>query len=367
MLNSKVRILPMALISALALSACISPGPPKPAEVYPTKFDTPAVAKLLPAGPVINVGDVFEDDNLDDTFGATNKVVIPGFRVVFVLTNEASASVAGGSTLGGGYSSGAKARLAVTLAGVTREMMQQITDAAYADLVAQLKAAGREVISVEQMRTTLGYRAIDFFDSAEPRPRYIEPSVMKGDTRSMAAMAPTGLPLWFMPGDRYGDKSPFDQQNNKAVSYLSHELNAVALVPTVVLDFANVTSSGRSMNLLGGGSAEVGAKPDLHTSEAVLNLYIGDQNGLAKAWGSMRIDTKESISMGADFGTFRELTSDESSGSVIPLGSFMYSDAASSKSSHAMVVEPVRFTQQSLMVLQSVNAAYTQMANRNKP
>ncbi|MES1944623.1 hypothetical protein PC39_10927 [Salinisphaera sp. PC39] len=76
-------------------------------------------------------------------FAGTQKVVIGGFKVGFVEYKKMKAK-AGGGFLGSGF--GGKSLAKVTLAGVDETTRQVIVDAAYADFVSGLSAAGYEVV-----------------------------------------------------------------------------------------------------------------------------------------------------------------------------------------------------------------------------
>ncbi len=73
----------------------------------------------------------------------TQKVVIGQFTVGFVMERKDSAK-AGGGLLGNGM--GGRSTTRSTLSGVGPAEMQQVADAAYADFVAKLQAAGFEVV-----------------------------------------------------------------------------------------------------------------------------------------------------------------------------------------------------------------------------
>ncbi len=204
--------------------------------------------------PDLNPAEWF-DGKMGGTFGAktvtafakSNRVAIGGFRVVFVTHNEARAFT-GATYLPGGVERGsARAKMEVDLQGVDDATMQAITDRAYERFVAQLKAAGREVVTPDEMKSTWG----EFKTSTAPMP--VDVGLLKGK-----AFTPTGLPLWWQVGDAWGDAG-LGQKNMRAFNKQSEALKApISIAPMIVIDFAHMESSGNRSGLLR-RSADVGA------------------------------------------------------------------------------------------------------------
>jgi hypothetical protein len=215
-----------------------------------------AVSLTLAAGEAITLPDLnpseWFDGKMGGTFGAktvtafakSNRVAIGGFRVVFVTHNEARAFVRA-SYLPGRETGSASAKMEVDLRGVDDATMQAITDKAYALFVDQLKAAGREVVTLDQ-------QAYATFKTAAS-PMDVSTGLLKGK-----AFSPTGMPLWFQVGDAWGDAG-LSQKNMRAFNELSNKANAaIAIAPLIVIDFAHMQSSGNRSGLLA-RRAEVGA------------------------------------------------------------------------------------------------------------
>ena len=180
-------------------------------------------------------------------FAKTNRVAVAGFRVVFVTHNEARAFVRA-SYLPGRDTGSASAKMEVDLRGVDDATMQAITDKAYALFVEQLKAAGREVVPAEEMKSA--YAAFKLLPSS---PQEVKSGLLRGKVFS-----PTGMPLWWQTGDAWGDAG-LSQKNMRAFNELSKSLNApVTIAPAIVVDFAHMQSSGNRSGLVA-RRAEVGA------------------------------------------------------------------------------------------------------------
>lgn len=175
-------------------------------------------------------------------FGKSKRVAVTGFRVVFVTHNEARAIVRA-SYLPGRETGTAKAKMEVDLRGVDDKTLQTITDNAYKLFLDQLKAAGREVVT--------GGSYTEF--KTAPAPQEVSTGLLKGK-----AFSPTGMPLWWQVGDAWGDAG-LGQKNMRAFNKQSEALQApVTIAPLIVVDFAQMQSSGNRSGLLA-KRAEVGA------------------------------------------------------------------------------------------------------------
>ncbi len=188
-----------------------------------------------------------------NAFGRSKRVVIAGFRVVFVTHNETHA-ITRGTYMPGRETETTKAKMEVDLLGVDDATLQAITDAAYQRFVDQLKAAGREVLSIEQTKSLYaGFQT-------SPVPQEVTRQLLRG-----RAFSPAGLPLWWQGGDPWGD-SGLSQTNMRAFNELSKATDAIAIAPGIVIDFARMESSGNSSGY-GSSRASVGTKLTMSVSD----------------------------------------------------------------------------------------------------
>lgn len=88
-------------------------------------------------------------------------VYIADFAVHYQVYSEKSASKKGGSGIFGKVMGAAKASLAVGL-DISQETLQNITDKAYADFVADLKAQGFNVMNAEEAKNTEYYKGYKY-------------------------------------------------------------------------------------------------------------------------------------------------------------------------------------------------------------
>ena len=200
--------------------------------------------------PDLNPSEWF-DGKMGGTFGAktvtafakSNRVAVPGFRVVFVTHNEARAVVRA-SYLPGRETGAARAKMEVDLRGVDDATLQAITDRAYKTFIDQLTAAGREVVPVTEYAN---------FKTVTPVPQEVNTGLLRGK-----AFTPAGMPLWWQVGDAWGDAG-LSQKNMRAFNKLSESATApITIAPLIVIDFAHMESSGNKSGLLA-RRAEVGA------------------------------------------------------------------------------------------------------------
>jgi hypothetical protein len=127
----------------------------------------------------------------------SNTVAVGAFNVGFIFESTDQTAATGG--LVGAFGGTTKAKS--ELAGVTPEMMQQITDAAYADFVKQLGAGG---FTVQDPGAVFAAPALAK-PSAQKIPAEVSIALEKGSKGKAVYYKPSALPvLVFLPGDFTG-------------------------------------------------------------------------------------------------------------------------------------------------------------------
>ncbi len=176
-------------------------------------------------------------------------VFIPGFRVQFAMSGEASAHTAGSTSssttqgVGGTLfttltsTSAQNVKLEVSLTGIEKNDLQAITDRLYKDFLHELKATGVNVVDVSHMPE---YEKLE--TTSVP---YIDDVSIERSTVKMHMFSPTGMPLWFLHGE--GDKGAFSLSNYRVIGKLSYENNLVAVIPQITISFMKIKSSGNSI------------------------------------------------------------------------------------------------------------------------
>ncbi|ESQ82017.1 hypothetical protein AEAC466_19050 [Asticcacaulis sp. AC466] len=171
----------------------------------------------------------------DNGARGVKKVIIPFFQIQFVVDAQANATGAGG----------AHAKTVVHLDGPTPAQMQAITDELYASFVADLKAAGLEVVSPEEARTYSAFN--DIMAASKP-----SGETVKGmnSVRSLF-FAPTGMNYYFLPTmlpDLAGGGSMTAIGNTQIVrkeADLMSQSGAAVAGFRAVVDFASLSASDR--------------------------------------------------------------------------------------------------------------------------
>jgi hypothetical protein len=266
-------------------------------------------------------GGTFGKNVTDVLLPKSKRVAVAGFRVIFINYNAVSAQVRA-SYLPGRDTSGAKTSMNVTLEGVDSATMQAITDKAYADFLAQLAAAGREVVPASELAS---FHA-EVETSAQPYTKDV--NGQKG-----IAFAPTGTPLFFTYADfGWGDKTPFNQKSYRLLAPLSEKLQAIVVAPLIVVDFANMTSSGNRSGLTS-REAEVGG--------SLMILAEESKMGMTSKGAEAGVQMQAGIGSELAFGTMDKLeeTDNKSTKATLDLiGGFMglanAGGAAKSKASY---------------------------------
>jgi hypothetical protein len=207
-------------------------------------------------GPIgVKVVDEFHITHIDGLKGAPKLIAISVFNVAFRDAKAQSATTKRTSSWGSLSALGTAMRTTATetksatqstsLSGVDQATRQRITDAAYKDFVAQLTAAGYQVISPED----LAARAPEYA-AWTPRPNFSE-------GRFGTYVAPTGRKLYFLrndaaKGDSQGNLNGlaasfqgFDSPEAFQRSpYVAHDAKVGVLAVTLVVDYGVYLNTG---------------------------------------------------------------------------------------------------------------------------
>jgi hypothetical protein len=212
-------------------------------------------------------------------FKGAHKVAISVFDVAFAHENHFTANSRAHQRFGG-LSSSARSSLSTTMTGLDQATEQRIADRAYVQFVAQLKAAGYEVVD----QAELGRLAPEFASWAAL------PNFSEG--RFGTYVAPTGQSLRFLQGDSakrdtsgaFGQASAsfraFDMPLAfKRSPYIAHDGDIGIIAVTLVVDYGVYSSSGENGHL--GAGASTGFLPGV--SIAAGNVI--DHGTLLEYWG----------------------------------------------------------------------------------
>lgn len=304
-----------AVANAVLQQAALAAPAAAPGAALP---DAAALQKLLAPGNITALPDADPDKHFKGKMGGTfgkdvievlpnsKRVAVAGFRVAFVTENTATATVRA-SYLPGRDTSGASFTMHVVLNGVDQGTLQAITDKAYADFVAQLRLAGREVVPQQELK--------EFFSSVTVSGAPGKPYSKSANGQSATVLAPTGMPLWFYAGDApWGDGSPFDQKNIRSLAEASAKLKAIAIAPLITINFARMSSSGNQSGLVA-RAAEAGATMAMHVSGFSSHYMRSDEtrNGLVMNGDDGGILMAAPVVSDVQFGNIREVEATDNS------------------------------------------------------
>lgn len=208
------------------------------------------------------------------------RVIVPQFRVGFVIENKVSAQVRASYLPGGIDRSGAMSSYHVKAEGLTPRGLQQVTDAAYATFLKELAASGREVVPFSEVKDLLAT-----MNTAQN-------GTMKDQNgMNVAFFSPTGMPLTFMIHDGQWGSGGFDLTNYRKLEEISMKSNAAVISPLIIVNFARMSSSGNQSGLVS-NRAETGAELGM----SVQGMQVFYTRGT---------EFRNGMQMGGDQGSFR--------------------------------------------------------------
>lgn len=280
---------------------------PSAAELQKLLAPAPAITALPDADPDAHfrgkMGGTF-GKNVIEVMPNSKRVAVAGFRVVFI-TEQTATAVVRGSYMPGRDTSGARSSLKLTLSGVDQATMQAITDKAYADFLAQLRFAGREVVPQEELK--------DFFASVNLAAPAGQPAMRSANSQTAAAFSPKGVPLWFYAGDApWGDVGPFDQKNIRSLAESAAKLKAIVVAPMIVVNFARMMSSGNQSGFTA-RAAETGATLAMHVAGFSSHYMRSDETrgGIVMSGDEGGIQMAAPIGSERQFGTIRDVAASD--------------------------------------------------------
>jgi hypothetical protein len=217
-------------------------------------------------------------------FKGAKKLAIAVFNVAFPSDNEFTASASGSAGLGR-FSSSSSATFSSTMTGVDAATQQRIADKAYSLFVAQLQAAGYEVVNAAELaRLAPEYATWDAL-----------PNFSSG--RYGAYVAPTGRRVFAMPRDADKRDTSGRLTANLAMMrsvtdktqavlrspYVANAANMGVLAVTLVVDYGVYSTSGNTTKFA--SKSSIGFKPGVtigagnHIDSGSYVAYWGPNSG----------------------------------------------------------------------------------------
>jgi hypothetical protein len=264
---------------------------------------------------------------VDDVEGALelhNRILIGNYRVGFNVAKSSYAREEGGQTredMGGGWErvtsyKDQDLRATAMLQGVNSEDLNRITEKAYQDLISRLQAAGREVVTMDQIKDSKVIAEELELAKLDSKGEYWTNFGIGSAREMMIVTWPKSIPLWFMFGDTLDAGASFKaaynalkQKNFGFLKRISGEQNAAMVDISVTVRFAD-TWSQRSKTLR---KAKVGVDPNMKItlnkigfssakvtrigtfpgpSGTMNQLKDGQGFGMGNDWANYSLDTK---------------------------------------------------------------------------
>jgi hypothetical protein len=190
------------------------------------------------------------------------------------------------------------------LQGVDNATFQALADLAYRTFLEQLRAAGREVVPVEQLQPF--FAQLQLAKGTPDAPYSKDGAVV---------FSPTALPLWWHNADPQWSDAGFSQANLRAFTGYSKEIDAFMIAPVVVVDFARMSSSGNHSSLVA-NTAEVGASMEMGVRQMFVHVAHATEarNGLLFKGEEGDIRLKQGFNSDVAFATMEKLEENKSSG-----------------------------------------------------
>lgn len=356
-----------AIAAAIEMQAEAAADAATPAETN-AAAEAPVAAVPAPAVLPELDPDAYFKGQTGGTFGknivkvlpGNRRVAVGGFRVVFVVDNTITAQVRA-SYMPGRDTTGSASKTRVTLTGVDTATMQAITDQAYTTFLEQLRLAGREVVSVEQLQAF--YAGLEPAASTPEAPYRKEVNLGYGKQIGLA-LAPTGVPLWWSSWDApWSDVGPFNQTNIRRFGGYSKELDAIMIAPMIVVDFAQMTSSGNRSGLMA-RSAETGAELGVSVSGFASAVVRADEtrNGLVTKGDDGSVRMTQAVGSEMPFAVLNEVAKSSNKGVVGAFAALgLNAGAVKGKSSNEAVTDNAQYSAAALDALNRATGAFARL------
>lgn len=212
----------------------------------------------------------------DQAFKGVNQVIIASFKVGF--TQDKKDRKKAGRGMGG------NATANLTLKGVDVATEQQVTDAAYADFVSKLKAAGYTVADRNMLLNSPEFKDIGSDDKS---PHKEEASIF-GASSSMTYVNPTELGDKIYWTGESGHTGGFGFGNVMLAASNFADKNKIPVIfVSYVIDFANSDGSGGSFAST--ASVEVGQGISVPAGAGSLKLFGGTGGSFQTVNGSITL------------------------------------------------------------------------------
>ncbi len=306
-------------------------------------LETAAVETAVPSSaPTEAVGPAFpvslrRDGGSRNALTEQPRIALFGYNLAAFTSSRVTAS-SGGSLFGGGM--GARARMDFNLVGIDRALLERVATAAHDNLVAQLQAAGYEVVPAQQIFANgEGSRFLAEGGAYEAEAPGTENDFVVVGPAGVGAVAHHGIARTSFAGN--------------APAPISAQHSAILLYPNLALDFVQTGGSGR--RALGNranvsGEARFGVNPI-----SVVQAQFSRTGRFIDGWTTLNM--RDGVSVDDEFATVGQTSESNNNAAVIVsaiLGAGMQS---ARRSGYDVVADPAAYEALAMRAARGFNAA----------
>ncbi|MEZ5958971.1 MAG: hypothetical protein R3C30_00900 [Hyphomonadaceae bacterium] len=341
-MRSRLSLLVAATLLALSPTALAQDGAPPPqaessdeAGVAEAAADEPTAAPAAIAAAPLPV-ELRRDGGQRTALTGLPRIALVGYNFGAFVHSRVSAS-SGGSLFGGGM--GARARMDFNLVGVDRATLERIATSAHADLVAQMQAAGIEVVPATEVFAN-GQHARFLADGGayEAEPPGTENDLVVVGPEGVGAVTLNGMARTSIAGN--------------APVAIAQSTNAILLYPNLALDFVQTGGSGRRAL---GNRANVEGEPNVGVNPISVVQVHYSRGRFLDGWTTLNM--REGVWADEEFASVAQTSENNNNASVVIsaiLGAGMQS---SRRSGYDVVADPVAYEALALRAARGFNAA----------
>ena len=262
------------------------------------------------------------------------RIAIAGYNIAAFTHATARASS------GGGFSGfGARVRMDMALAGVDMALVQRVADAAHADLVAQLQAAGYDVATAQEVLAAEGGA-----EALDPVESYEGEDALGHD---MVVVGPTGVGATKFHG--LGQRT----FNGNRPATASNALDAVMLYPNLALNFAAAEGSG---NRMFGNRANVEGGPAFSVAQnSVVQVAFSREGRFTDGWTTLMME--EPVFAEEEFATMEQMDSSNNNAAVVVSAILGAGMQRSQRNTYQVIADPAAYEALALRAARGFNAA----------
>lgn len=334
----RVSLIAAAAILALAPTALAQDGAPAPQVVETTAVEVAAPAPAAITAPPLAV-ELRRDGGSRTALTSMPRIALVGYNFGAFVHSRVTAS-SGGSLIG--PSMGARARMDFNLVGVDRPLLERIATAAHADLVAQMQAAGIEVVpATEVFADGQHARFLAEGGAYEAEPPGTENDVLVVGPEGVGAVTLNGMARTSIAGN--------------APAAIAASTNAILLYPNLAIDFVQTGGSGRRAL---GHRANVEGDPNIGVNPISVVQVHYSRGRFLDGWTTLNM--REGVWANEEFATVSQTSESNNNAAVVVsaiLGAGMQS---ARRSGYDVVADPVAYEALALRAARGFNAAIVQ-------